>query len=109
MREWVKEKFNKEPDTSVAPEEAIALGADLFAKVVANQDPEASNFMHSLKRLSTLTSIWVEEPGKARSSKAEIIIHRLAVARLRNWRIDDKNSVFVYFRDQMLTDYSKTP
>ena len=54
MREWVTEKFKKEPDTSVALEEAIALGAAIFAGMVANQDPGALHGMHSLKRLSTV-------------------------------------------------------
>ena len=41
VREWVREKFNKTPDTSVPPEEVIALGAALFAGENDNQSPTA--------------------------------------------------------------------
>ena len=53
VRNWVEERFGKPPNTSLPPEEIVALGAANFAGKLASLEPDQVLQDNTLRRVST--------------------------------------------------------
>ena len=54
VREYVQQKFGKQPNTSLPPEEVVALGATLFAGNLAFQEPGFDLPANTLRKVSSI-------------------------------------------------------
>ena len=53
VRNWVEQRFGKPPNTSLPPEEIIALGAATFAGKLSSLEPGEELPDNTLRRVST--------------------------------------------------------